>query len=258
MNYKLLFKTAMLAGEIMAQSGAETFRVEDTMNRILSTSHLQSVEVYATTTGIVASLSDPLIETISGVARISNRANNLSRIHDVNQISRNICDGRMTLEDANEQLLSIRDHKIYSKRTLAIATVVSTIGFAGLFGGTIADCIIAAINGLIIVLISRFSVNLVGSAFMGDAAKCFAIAFVAMLSTLTPFQINKDIVIIGSIMPLVPGIPITNAIRDTLQGDYNSGTARAVEAFVISLGIAMGVGAGIGLFNIIGRMSSLW
>lgn len=254
MNYKLLFKTAMLAGEIMAQSGAETFRVEDTMIRILRTSGLQSVEVYATTTGIVATLSDPSIEPITGVARISNRANNLSRIHDVNQISRNICDGKITVEEASEQLALIRNHLKYTKRTLALATIISTVGFAGLFGGTLFDCLIAAVNGLFIVFISRFSVNLVGSAFVVDAVKSFAIAFITMVSTQFAFPINKEIVIIGSIMPLVPGIPITNAIRDTLQGDYNSGTARAVEAFVISLGIAMGVGAGMAVFNMVERM----
>jgi len=254
MNYKLLFKSAMLAGEIMAQSGAETFRVEDTMNRILQTSKLQSVEIYATTTGIVASLADPSIEPISGVIRISNRANNLSRINDVNQISRNICDNKISLEEAVEKLGTIRDHKIYSKLTIMIATVISTFGFAGIFGGTLGDCAIAAVNGLFLVLISRFSVNLVGSAFMVDAAKSFAVAFITMLSTLLFLPLHKEIIIIGSIMPLVPGIPITNAIRDTLQGDYMSGTARAVEAFVISLGIAMGVGAGIGLFNFLERL----
>lgn len=254
MNHKQLFKTAMLAGEIMAQSGAETFRVEDTMNRILRTSQLQSVEVYATTTGIVATLSDPSIEPISGVMRISNRANNLSRINDVNQISRNICDGKMTAEEALEQLEIIRSSKPYTKLTIALATIVSTAGFAGLFGGSIGDCLIAAINGVFIVLISRWLDRLVGSAFMMDAAKSFALAFITMVCTLLFTSINKEIIIIGSIMPLVPGIPITNAIRDTLQGDYMSGTARAVEAFVISLGIAMGVGAGIGLFNLLGKV----
>ena len=254
MNHKQLFKAAMLAGEIMAQSGAETFRVEDTMNRILRTSQLQSVEVYATTTGIIASLSDPSIESISGVMRITNRANNLSRINDVNQISRNICDCKITLDEALLQLEEIRSRKPYSKTTIAFATIVSTAGFAGLFGGSIGDCLIAALNGVIIVLISRWLDRLAGSAFMMDAAKCFALAFITMLCTVYFPSINKETIIIGSIMPLVPGIPITNAIRDTLQGDYMSGTARAVEAFVISLGIAMGVGAGIGLYHLLGKV----
>ncbi len=256
MNYKALFKTAMLAGEIMSQSGAESYRVEDTMTRILSTSKFQSVEVYATTTGIVATLSDPSIEAVTAVTRITNRSNNLSRINEVNQISRNICDGSISVEEACEKLSTIRTAKTYSKLTIAIATVISTGGFVGLFGGTAVDCFIAAINGLLIVLIGKLSDNRVGGAFMADAAKSLALAFFTMFCTRFITDTHSEIIIIGSIMPLVPGIPITNAIRDTLTGDYNSGTARAVEAFVISLGIAIGVGFGMGLYNFVERMFS--
>jgi uncharacterized membrane protein YjjP (DUF1212 family) len=85
-------------------------------------------------------------------------------------------------------------------------------------------------------------------------AKSFVLAFITMIFAKYIPEVNRNLIIIGSIMPLVPGVPITNAIRDTLQGDYNSGTARAVEAFVISLGIAVGVGLGIGFFNFVGGM----
>jgi uncharacterized membrane protein YjjP (DUF1212 family) len=257
MDYILLYKTAMLAGEIMLQSGAETFRVEDTMIRILRTSHFDTIDVYATTTGIMATLADPTVEPITAVKRISNRSNNLSRISEVNQISRNICDQVMTVEEAYKNLIDLRNRMTYSKLTIAIATLVATGGFAGLFGGNFEDCLIAALNGAFIVLINKLSDNRVGGAFMVDAAKSFAIAFITRIFTLFFPEIHQEIIIIGSIMPLVPGIPITNAIRDTLQGDFMSGTARVVEAFVVSLGIAVGVGSGMGLFNFVERMFHL-
>lgn len=254
MNYKELFKTAMLAGEIMAQSGAETYRVEDTMIRILKSSKLSSVEVYATTTGIVATLSDPSIEPITGVKRITNRSNNLSRINDVNQISRNICDGIIDVEEACRELEAIRNSRIYSGPIIAIATIISMGGFVGIFGGSLMDCFLAGINGIFIVIIGKLADKRIGSAFIIDMAKSFVLAFITMIFAKYIDSSNRNLIIIGSIMPLVPGIPITNAIRDTLQGDYSSGTARAVEAFVISLGIAVGVGLGIGFFNFVERM----
>jgi Uncharacterized conserved protein len=254
MNYKTLFKTAMLAGEIMAQSGAETFRVEDTMNRIMRTSNLEVIETYVTTTGIMATMSDPGIEPLTQVLRISNRSNNLNRINEVNQISRDICDGVISVELACEKLQEIRKRVTYPAYITAIATVVSTGGFAGLFGGSIIDCIIAAFNGLIIVLIARLLKKVVGSSFMIDAATSFSMAFFTMLCAELLKNAHTDIIIIGSIMPLVPGIPITNAIRDTLQGDYMSGTARAVEAFIISVGITIGIGFGMGFFNLVERI----
>ncbi|MDF2538603.1 MAG: hypothetical protein K0S76_1624 [Herbinix sp.] len=254
MDKMLLYKTAMLAGEIMAQSGAETFRVEDTMIRILRTSHFQTIEVHATTTGIMATLADPTIEPITGVKRISNRSNNLSRINEVNQISRNICENSIDLNTAYDKLSAVRNVTTYSGLTVDLATIISTIGFVGLFGGNIIDCMIAALNGLFIVIISRLLAKRLGSAFMVDAAKSLVIAIITMLSVSYFSQAHSEIIIIGSIMPLVPGIPITNAIRDTLQGDYTSGMARATEAFVVSLGIAVGVGFGMGLYNFIERM----
>ncbi len=249
MSDQTLFRTAMLAGEIMAQSGAETYRIEDTMTRILKSSGLQSVEVYATTTGIIATLSDPSIEPITGVKRIRNRSTNLSRINDVNQISRNICNRCMKPEDAIRCLEEIRNKSYYSGSIIAAATLISMAGFVGLFGGSLMDCVIACLNGVFLVLIGKLSENKVGSAFIVDMVKCFVLAFLTMTCTKYFTGTNQNLIIIGSIMPLVPGVPITNAIRDTLQGDYNSGTTRALEAFVISLGIAVGVGLGIGLFK---------
>lgn len=257
MNYNTLFKTAMLAGEIMAQSGAETFRVEDTMTRILKTSNLKVIEVFVTTTGFMATLSDSDIQPITEVKRINKRVSNLSLINEVNQISRDLCDGKITVEEAYNQLGSIRSKKTYSGLIIIFATVVSTGGFTGLFGGTLLDCLIAAANGLLLILIGRLLANKVERTFMKDAAESLSIAFFTMICTLFLNHIHPDTIIIGSIMPLVPGVPITNAIRDTLQGDYMSGTARAVEAFVISAGIALGIGFGMGLFNLLERMLGL-
>ena len=60
---------------------------------------------------------------------------------------------------------------------------------------------------------------------------------------------KSDIVIIGAIMPLVPGMIFTTAIRDTLNGDFASGISRIMEAVVVALAVAAGVGAGMGLFQ---------
>ena len=60
-----------------------------------------------------------------------------------------------------------------------------------------------------------------------------------------PIPVHQDAIIIACIMPLVPGVAITNAIRDTLNGDYVSGAARAVEAFIKALSIALGVGVSL-------------
>lgn len=116
MNYKILFKTAMLAGEIMLRSGAETFRVEDTMNRILALSNLKTVESFCTTTGIFATLEHPSMEPITKVKRIDKRVTNLNRIHMVNHISRRLCEGKMNEKEAYLALLNVKHQKCFSKK----------------------------------------------------------------------------------------------------------------------------------------------
>lgn len=254
MDHKLLYKTAMLAGEITACSGAETYRVEDTMEHILKLSGFKTIHVFATTTGIIATIDNPGIEPITSVTRIRNRANNLNRIDQVNQISRKLCKQMITVEEAYEKLQEVRNCRLYSKKIIAVCLVIATISFVSLFGGGYQEFFVAGIAGVMMVLISHFFATREGSDFMIDATKSFVIALLAMSFHLFMPQLDTETVIIGSIMPLVPGIPITNAIRDTLQGDYMSGLTRAAEAFVTALGIAVGVGFGLGFFNMLGRV----
>ena len=67
-----------------------------------------------------------------------------------------------------------------------------------------------------------------------------AALFGMLCQHLFPF-IGRDVVTVGGIMTLVPGVAITNAIRDIINGDNLSGLVRGLEAALTSVAIAMGV-----------------
>ncbi len=246
---KLLMDTAVLAGEIMLSSGAETYRVEDTMSHILRTSNRQSIEAFALMTGIVATMNDETMEQpITVVKTINQRSTNLNNIIKVNEISRSYCSGRLTLEAAYEQLKNVKE-KLYSRTTFNIATAIVVIGFAMMFGGSITDVLAAVLVGII----------LAGCTYAGKLAKMnsilmdiFCTAMIAVsaiaIKTFLLQGMNQDIVIISAIMPMVPGVAITNAIRDTLHGDYLSGCARILEAFLKAASVAIGAAVGMAVF----------
>ena len=48
-------------------------------------------------------------------------------------------------------------------------------------------------------------------------------------------------------MPLVPGVQITNSVRDFMAGDYMSGLVGTMAASFISIAIALGVVLGLRL-----------
>ena len=246
MDYKTLMDTAILAGKIMLESNAETYRVEDTMNRILKTSKFETTEALAMTTGLVATLDDPSIDDpITIVKRISIRDINLNNITKVNTISRQLTSEKITISEAYAALQSIGEVQ-YKRLYKDIATAALTASFALLLGGGFFEILAAGINGGLLALVLKGEKKLDMGSFVRNvlSSAVISVGAVLMQSFIFP-TVNMNIVIIGTIMPLVPGTAITNAIRDTLQGDYMSGGAKALEAFVVALSIALGVAIGL-------------
>lgn len=225
----------------MLKSGAETYRVEDTIRRILQTAHTETAETIVYLTGFVATLDDPEIETLTVVKRVETRGTYLYRIDRVNDISRRYCDGRITLEQAYEELREIKGSQ-YKSWMYNVATCFACAGFVPLFGGGKAEIPAAFVTGLVVAVVTtlgkRFRVN-------GFILTVLSSASIAIAATIIKYGypfVDVNPVIISSIMPLVPGVAITNAVRDTLRGDFLSGAARILEAFLVAAAVALGVG----------------
>ena len=104
MEYGALMEMAVRAGEIMLASGAEVYRVEDTIHRILKHSGIARADVFVVTTGIVATIADASLPPLTLVKRVENRATNLNRIYQVNNVSREFCSGKLSVGEAQERL----------------------------------------------------------------------------------------------------------------------------------------------------------
>jgi len=252
LNYKLLFNTALLAGEIMLKNGAETYRVEDTMTRILKMSGLKTTESFVTPTGIILTLDDDIIDIMTSLKRVNNRCTNLHKIALANEISRDFCDKKINLNEAYSRLSKVNIILPYSKKVIFIFTALSPLFFSMAFLNTITlyKLLVALICGITLSTIKLISSKYNVIRFFSDL---FCSASVAIISSycFSNLYLDKSIIdpiIISSIMPLVPGVAITNAIRDTLYGDYISGLSRAAEAFIVAVSIALGVGLGLTLF----------
>ncbi len=242
MNYQLLMNMAMKVGEVMLSHGAEAHRVEDTVHRILKTANLETAEVFVIMTGMFATLSDPSIDTITVTRRVHSRGNNLKQICYANEISRQYCEGVLSLEEAYDLICEGCSWE-YTPWMFMVGTVLIVATFPLLVGGTYYDCAASLLAGFLVAGSSYLVRTIRMHPFMQDLVVSFlaGVAYLAF-NRLLPFKIHQDAVIIACIMPLVPGVAITNAIRDTLNGDYVSGAARAVEAFIKALAIALGVG----------------
>lgn len=258
-NRKKLLIVALYAGEIMLKNGAETYRVEDTIVRICKSKNLSYVDAYVTPTGIFVSVDskgDSSDEIVSYIKRIKSRDINLNKVAQVNSFSRQFVETDIPLDDALSSLKSIDVSQPYSKHIKALlGSGLSSGFFALLFGGSFSAFLVAfIISSLISYILHRLSSAkfppFLSNAIGGALLTLIAIVF-SYITPLVNITLDVDKVITGAIMTLVPGVAITNAVRDSIAGDLVSGLARAAEAVIIATSIAFGVGFVLKLWFII-------
>ncbi|GAB6169868.1 threonine/serine exporter family protein [Clostridium carnis] len=241
MNTNEILEVATYAGKIMLESGAETYRVEETINRICKIYGVKEADSFATPTVIIVSVSNNG-QTYSTVKRISDRSVDLHKVDRVNDISRNIINDKLTIKTLNEKLRIIEKEERYSFYTTILFSAIGAFGFVFLFQGSFRDAVSAFFIGLVVKYFSIKCENIEINSFFITSISAGILALLAIISIKIGLANDMDKVIIGSIMLLVPGLSITNAIRDTVAGDLVSGVARAADAFLTAIAVAVGTG----------------
>jgi uncharacterized membrane protein YjjP (DUF1212 family) len=247
MDLNKLLKISTLAGTIMLESGAETYRVEDTISRICIAYGAHTTESFVIPTAIMVTVTY-YDEVATLVKRITTRGVDLNKIDSINDLSRGIQSKNMNLSDFNKELIKISIEPRYSALITLLCSSIAAGCFSILFGGDLKDffstCIIGAIVKIMIIIFQKLNINeFFVNSFCGSLC-----AILAIISLKLNLSTNLDKTIIGSIMLLVPGLTITNAIRDTIAGDFLSGIIKASEAFLIAVSIAVGTGAILSIF----------
>ncbi|MCW6661110.1 threonine/serine exporter family protein [Aerococcaceae bacterium NML201209] len=248
-HYKKISETAALAGKIMLESQAESYRVEDTVKRILQTSQLATTEVFANTTGLFMTLDDPSIDPITLVLRIRERGTHLRKIYRVNHISRQLTSGAIDIDEAFAQLTHV-DEAEYTVLHKDISIFLLVVSFAMLLGGTMTDVLISGIAAILVILSGWFQKAVGMNAILNGTVATTLLGFcMPLILQMVAGEQSLDIIIVSALMPLFPGTAFTNGIRDTLKGDYVSGMAKLSEAVVIATSLAIGVALGLFLSN---------
>lgn len=250
-KHKELVEVAALAGIILLEAHAESFRVEDCVRRILETSGLTRIDVISNSTGLFITLDDESneVEPYTIIRRVYKRGNHLNKVHRVNSISRLITQQKISISEAKVMLEQVCESE-YSVFSKDIGTILMAIGFTIILGGNLFDVLISFIAGGIIALSRYFKLALQLNSFMSTSVASFlTVFFTNIICRYTPAPTASHIIIISALMPLYPGIAFTNALKDTLKGDFVSGLARLADAIVIALSIALGVACGLSTFK---------
>ena len=252
MDYNTLLDLATDLGYELAMSGAETFRIEESITRVLSSYGVQA-EAFAIPNYLVVSIITDSGKPITRMRRIGQHGNDLDSVEKFNGLSRALCNRKPEPKIGLEWLKMVKSQKIfYSRPAIYLGNFLGALGFALFFGGNWTDGICAGICGLLVGFINQFLEDMKANHFFRTRAAAFAMSLLAYIMSVIGIAPNVDAVVIGTLMLLVPGLLFTNAMRDIIYGDTNSGVNRIVQVLLIAVALALGTGAA---WNVI---ASIW
>lgn len=240
---------ALQATRILLENGAEISRAEDTFDRICRYYGLQSAQAFILSNGIFLTCGDDKETPFARVLHLPVNNTNLSKVTEINRLSRQICNGRFTAAEAAGELDRIESMPGFPKFVQILAAGFSAACFGVIFGGRPGDALCCFITGILLysflLYIGEPHMSKIVRYILGSAWTTF---LSILFYRLGPGN-NLEAMIIGSTMLMIPGVPFINAVRDLAESDYISGSVRLQDAIVIFLCIAIGVGLVLSLFS---------
>lgn len=242
MNYNMFLQVVLDIAEEMLVAGAEVNRVVDSINRICEAygCDTERTNAFIITSNIQVTIVSPEDEIITQIRQVVRSETNFDRIDYLNDLSRYMCENTPDLDEVRRRFDGVLERPKHKPPVNFMGAAMVTGGFGVFFGGSIADGIAAMLVGLIIVAslrsLNKSQMNNLGTIFGAS----FVGGFVSLgLTLILPF-LHVDKIMIGSIMILIPGLALTNAIRDLLVGDLATGLLRLINALMIAVCIAFG------------------
>ena len=240
MESEQLLTCALDIGEQMLISGAEIGRVEDSIRLICTAYGCCRTDVFTITSSIVVSIEDKDRHFFTQTRRITGGHTDLTKMDKLNALSREIC--RKTpdyifVQNAIDEICFAKPLPLW----VEVASSALIAGaFAVFFGGNLWDGLVAFILGAalrcITYLLQRARMNQI----FVNVVTAFLISLFAILSVRSGIGCDPNKIIIGNIMLLIPGIALTNSLRDMISGDIMSGMLRFFDAILVAGAIAAG------------------
>ena len=243
-----LLSTVLDVGEAMLKCGGEVSRVEDTMERICRAYEVERVNPFVITSSIVMTIQFHDGSTVTQTRRIHGNTTDFTQLEALNHLSRSICASPPPVAELNERYRTImemvkKEDTFY--RNSFLAYLVAAGIFAVFFGGNLWDGLCAAVIASFIWFLDHTGRKIIDSQLLYLLLASFLMGIGAMLLYKTGLPVHQDKIMIGDIMLLIPGLLMTNAVRDIFSGDTISGMLRLSESLLMAGMIAAGTAGAI-------------
>lgn len=227
-------------GEQMMLSGAEVSRVEDSVNRLCMAFGADHAEVLSITTSLIVTVYMKEYGSITQTRRTMHYVSDMNRLDKMNALSRHICEKHLSLREARKEYDSIMKEKPYSFPMRLVFYIIVAFSFALFFGGDFFDATASGIIAILFCIFDKIAGKLKLNSFLSILIMSLAGGFLASLSVEIGFAHSIAKVSIGDVMILIPGIILTNSMRDMFGGDTITGGIHFLEAMLTAATIAFG------------------
>ena len=246
--YEMLLEFTVALAHRLQACGAETYRVEETIKRIIEAYGVKKVDAFVIPSCIMASLEPEDGPVLTKLRRIDGGGTMLDGIERYSALARRICKDQPDIETARSWMRETEESICrYSAFVYYLSAFLIGLGFGIFFGGGILEALAAGICAIATGAAVRFGDFLNANTFFKSFACSFILAFIANFLVYIGVGKNADIATIGALMMLVPGFLFTNSLRDIIYGDTMSGVNRLVQVLIIAAALVIGTSAAVSL-----------
>ncbi len=247
-----LLDCACKMGRALLENGGEIYRVEQAIAFFMRAYNIPEPQIFAIPATIIVTIQNEEGKAITQLERVTGSSQNMDRLHSVNDLCRWVCENTPSPEVIYEKLDKIHKAKMYSFVQVMVAYGVASAFFCYFWGGNTGDAIVAFVAGLATEYCLKYMGKVKANIFFSNLISSMVIAVFAIAGMVMGIGSNIDMIIIGAIMTLVPGVGITNIMRDIISGDVITGTTKIAEVLLIAIAIAVGIALPLSAFTSIG------
>ncbi len=240
-----LSATALLAdllnmAEAMLVSGSEITRVEDTITRMGLAYGASHMNVFVITSCIIVTMATPDGQELTQTRRVLVAGGtDFNKLERYNDLSRRCCSGTVDAHHLGAEVKAISDARP-SRWSMYLGSVLASGGFAVFFGGSLIDGAVAALFAVLICLLQEKLLPLCMNQLAFNMICSLIVGGLTGICTRALPILHLDKIMIGYIMLLIPGLAMTNAVRNILVGNTISGIMRFTEALLWAAALAIG------------------
>lgn len=241
MNYERILEGILDIGEAMLCSGAENFRLDDTLYRMCKSYGFERYDVFAIPSNIQITVKTPDGEFLTQIRHIESTGINYDRLDYLNNLARYVCQNTPDADELHEKFLEVMNREEQPLILTYAAGIMGGTGFAVFFGCGLMDALVAALVSLMIVFVGNWLGKRESNLLIYNLILAFLAEVVIIGMDFLGIGTHQDRIMIGIVMLLISALSTTNGIREMLQRDFISGLINIMNSILGAAGIAFGI-----------------